>query len=295
MARSSTSGYLWAAGAVLGSAAAVGAYAAFVEPRWLEVTYPQIRLPRLPAAWSGLRIAQLTDLHFGQYSHLPHVAHAIDETVAAQPDLILVTGDFVSRRHVWSDEVMGMLRRLQAPLGVYGCLGNHDHSAGGATVAEHVEAAGIRMLRNTNLCLERDGEPLYLLGMDCYSGKQYHLSEPLLRLVDERYTRFLDGACAGVPEDAFRLLLAHTPDVIMEARKRGIDLVLSGHTHGGQVRLPVVGATIVPSRYGAKYAAGLFHEGPTTLYVCRGIGMVRLPVRFLCRPELAILTLRRGE
>jgi hypothetical protein len=105
---------------------------------------------------------------------------------------------------------------------------------------------------------------------------------------------YLDQALTGVDPDAFRLMLAHSPDIMPDAVEEKIDLVLAGHTHGGQVRFPFVGATVCPSRYGTRYAAGLYREGRTTLYVNRGLGTVRFPVRFLCRPELALLTLRCG-
>jgi predicted MPP superfamily phosphohydrolase len=273
---------------------ALGAYATLVEPTWLEVTATEIRLPSLPAAWDGVRIAHLSDLHLSRIVPAGYLARCVEATMRAAPDLVLITGDFVTRSGGWIPCLSTLLARLHAPWGVWGVLGNHDHHVSAAGVSAAVEAGGVRMLRNRHTRLERDGEPLWLVGIDSMAGDQYRLSRARLAEVDRRMQRHLCEAFAGVDPEGCRILLAHSPDILPLAKSHGVDLVLSGHTHGGQVRLPLLGATVVPSRYGARYAAGLFHEGGAHLYVTRGLGVVRLPVRFLCRPELAILTLRRG-
>jgi predicted MPP superfamily phosphohydrolase len=276
------------------AALGVGAYATLVEPRWLEVTTPAIRLPRLPPAWDGLRIAHLSDLHLSRLVSRPYLARCIDAALAAAPDLILLTGDFITQSKRFIPPLVPLLSRLSAPHGVWASLGNHDHYVSPDAVAAAVEQGGLRMLRNRHVRLEKDGETLWLAGIDSMAGKQYRLSCREQARVDQRMQRYLGEALAGTAPDACRILLAHSPDIMPQARDAGVDLVLSGHTHGGQVRLPLVGATVVPSRFGPRYAAGFFHEGETRLYVTRGLGVVRLPVRFLCRPELAIITLRRG-
>lgn len=277
-----------------GAALGVGAYATLLEPHWLEITTPEIPLPRLPAAWDGVRIAHLSDLHLSRLVTSRHLARCIDAAMAQAPDLIVITGDFVTASKRWIPPLLPLLSRLDAPLGVWGILGNHDHHVCPDAVASAVEQAGVRMLRNRNARLTRSGEPLWLVGIDSMEGSQYRLSREELAVIDRQMGQNMCEALDGADPDACRILLAHSPDILPMARSAGIDLVLSGHTHGGQVRLPFVGATVVPSRYGARYAAGFFHEEPTRLYVTRGLGVVRIPVRFLCRPELAILTLRRA-
>jgi predicted MPP superfamily phosphohydrolase len=156
-----------------------------------------------------------------------------------------------------------------------------------------VEAAGAAVLRSRHVCLHKDGQELWLAGIDYPDAPQYRVRERKRSTLAQRFRRLLDAAVTGIPDDGFRILLAHSPDVIRDVARLGVDLMLSGHTHGGQVRFPFIGATVVPSRYGPRYSAGEYRVEGTTLYVSRGLGTVRLPIRFLCRPELAILTLRR--
>jgi uncharacterized protein len=277
------------------AALGVGAYSVLVEPRWLEVTETEIPLPRLPRALDGLRIAHLSDLHLSRIVPRDYLARCIRAATEAKPDLALVTGDFVTQSRRWVPRLEPLLGGLRARHGVFAILGNHDHHVWPDGVAAVVASAGIQMLRNRHACLELKGAPLWLIGIDSMRGRQYRVPSRVQAEVDRRMTDNLGRALDGVDPRAFRILLAHSPDIIPRARQCDIDLVLAGHTHGGQVRFPVVGATVVPSRFGARYAAGLFVEGHTRLYVTRGLGVVRFPIRFLCRPELALLTLRRGE
>jgi uncharacterized protein len=282
-----------AAGVALTAALGVGAYSVLVEPRWLEVTETEIPLPRLPRALDGLRIAHLSDLHLSHFVSRQYLQRCIHAATEAEADLALVTGDFVTRSRRWIAGLAPLLGRLRARHGVYAILGNHDHYVSADGVAEAVASAGVRMLRNRHVCLNLNGAPLWLVGIDSMRGKQYRMAPQEQARVDWRMGNNLDRALAGVDPKAFRILLAHSPDILPQALEWDLDLVLSGHTHGGQVRFPVVGATVVPSRFGPRYAAGLFVEGNTRLYVTRGLGVVRLPIRFLCRPELSLLTLRR--
>lgn len=283
-----------AAPAVAAAALGVSAYATLVEPRWLEVTTREITLPRLPHAWDGLRIAHLSDLHLSRIVSRAHVVRCVRAAMAAAPDLIVITGDFVTRSERFIPPLAPLLAPLRAPHGVWGILGNHDHHVCATDVTKVVEKGGVRMLRNRHVRLEKEGQALWLAGIDSIEGKQYHLSRAAQERVDRLMQAHLCEALAETDEDGCRLLLGHSPDIFPMAKAAGVDLVLSGHTHGGQVCLPFVGATVVPSRFGARYASGLFREGETQLFVTRGLGVVRLPVRFLCRPELPILTLRRG-
>jgi uncharacterized protein len=282
------------ADAALAGAAAL-AYATQIEATWLEVTRRDVTLPRLPAPLDGLRIAHLTDFHRSPIVSYEYLARCVAAAMAERPDLVLMTGDYVTKRSRCIAGLTPLLGSLSAPYGVYAILGNHDAHAGARTVAAAVEASGTCLLRNRHQRLQVNGAELWIAGIDSPDHEQYRLTP--MRRADwaQVYRRLLDTALRGVPRDAFRLLLAHSPDLIRDAARCGVDLMLSGHTHGGQVRFPLLGATVVPSRYGHRYAAGLFRVEDTTLYVSRGLGTVRFPLRFLCRPELAILTLRRGS
>jgi predicted MPP superfamily phosphohydrolase len=278
--------------AAMGAGAATLAYATRIEPTWLEVTRRELALPRLPPALDGLRIAHMSDFHLSPLVSLDYLAACVAAAMAERPDLVLLTGDYVTKKPAATVSVTEVLQPLAAPLGVYGVLGNHDIVVGAEGVAAAVEASGARMLRNRHECLCAHGTNFWLAGIDCQHHSQYHLAGQKRTGYEQIYRRYLDSALRGIPADAFRLLLAHTPDVIRDAARLRVDLMLSGHTHGGQVRFPLVGATVVPSRYGHRYAAGEFQVEGTTLYVSRGLGLVRSRLRFLCRPELALLTLR---
>jgi predicted MPP superfamily phosphohydrolase len=277
-----------------GVSAAALAYATRVEPTWLDLHRRDLLLPRLPAALEGLRVAHLSDFHLSRIVAPEYLAACVSAAMRERPDLVLLTGDFVTRKPTDFVNVTEVLAPLSAPLGVYAVLGNHDTSVGANKVAAAVEASGARMLRNRHEWISVNGEELWLAGIDCPHHEQYRVADRRRSGWAQLYRRYLDAALRGIPAGAFRLLLAHTPDVIRDAARLGVDLMLSGHTHGGQVRLPFLGATVVPSRYGNRYAAGEFHVDGTTLYVSRGLGTVRFPIRFLCRPELALLTLKRG-
>jgi uncharacterized protein len=280
--------------AAMGVGALGLAYATRIEATWLEVTRQDLALPRLPLALDGLRVAHLTDFHLSQIVSLDYLTACVAAAMDERPDLVLLTGDFLTRCARYVADLPGLLRPLSAPVGVYAVLGNHDARVGAAAISSALEAAGIGVLRNRHECVRAGGVELWLAGIDCPDTKQYSVTDPSRAGWARVYRRMLNSALDGIPADVFRILLAHTPDVIRDAARRGVDLMLSGHTHGGQVRFPLLGATVVPSRYGHRYAAGQFQVEGTTLYVNRGLGTVRLPLRFLCRPELAIHTLRRG-
>jgi len=265
-----------------------------VEPRWLEVKEVEVPLGRLPRRLDGFRIAHLSDFHCSPLVSEEFLSRCIRTAVAADVDLALVTGDFVTDSPDWVPGLTPLLSELRARCGAFAILGNHDHYVCPDSVAAAVAGAGVRVLRNESHRLEVDGEILWIVGIDSMRARQYRLSKAQQAAIDRTMRGYLCRAMEGVDEEGCRILMAHSPDIFPDAQRAGIDLMLSGHTHGGQVRFPVVGATVVPSRFGARYAAGLFVENGTTLYVNRGLGVVRLPIRFLCRPEVSILTLRQA-
>lgn len=259
------------------SSLAGGGYLGWMEPRWLAVERVTITLPRLPRAFEGFTVAQLSDLHLGPVVAPEHVHAAIDLALGLRPDLIALTGDFVSDlRHGEAGQLREALRRLQAPHGVFGVLGNHDWWTDARVVAEAVTGAGVALLRNGHFAVRRGGESLYLAGVDDFWEGHADLGRAL----------------AGIPDGAAIVLLAHEPDYADRAsRHMRIGLQLSGHSHGGQVRLPFIGPLALPP-HGQRYPAGLYTLEEMQLYTNRGIGMVRPAVRFNCRPEVTLLTLR---
>ena len=272
--------------AALGTAAAGAggfAYARFVEPRWLERTHTRVPIPGLPAALDGLAVALLTDLHVTSEADLRLVRRACRLAMGARPDLVALTGDFVSGfSGDWLEAVMDVLDEgLSAPLGVFAVPGNHEQAAG---IGRYYGALGhhprIHALTNTAVRLARGGATVRVAGTDS------------LREGDARPAE----ALAAAPEADLTIHLSHNPDLAEEdcAALGPVDLVLSGHTHGGQVRLPFVGAVWNSSRHPDRYEAGLVARPWAWVYVARGIGTVHLPVRFLCRPEVAVLEIVRG-
>jgi predicted MPP superfamily phosphohydrolase len=261
-------------------AAALGAYAFLVEPQWLQTTRTRIHLRHLPAELEGLRIALLTDLHVGGGTPVALVRRACALAMQEAPHLIALTGDFAADDADGFSDVLRALSGLHAPLGVYAVPGNHDYIVGIDAWHRQVGgAAGITDLTNRAVVKEVDGARLCIAGVDDFS----------------KGTPRLDALPPPDQRD-FTVLLAHDPDQA-ERSRRGydqLDLVLSGHTHGGQVRLPWIGALQNPAQREDLYEEGLRRRPWTQVYVSRGVGTVHLPVRFLCRPEVAILELTRA-
>jgi uncharacterized protein len=232
-----------------------------------------LAVPRLPAAWDGLTILHVSDLHLCGTPDRAFYQQVMDLCRAWEPDLVAVTGDIVDsdHHHRWIVPVLGRLRWRVAAFAI---LGNHDARRDPFLVRRRLQRAGLRVLANSWEQLEVRGEPLVVIG---HEGPWFR-PEPDLT------------AC---PEGAFRLCLSHTPDNIRWARRHHVNLMLAGHNHGGQIRFPVIGSVIVPSYYGRRYDCGIFHEPPTLLHVSRGLAG-KEPVRYNCRPEVAKLVLVVG-
>ncbi len=265
--------------ACIAAAAVVGIIvdAVVVEPKWIKVTNPVVRIADLPPAWEGVRIAQLTDIHVGRLIDLDYVRKIVEKTNAAKPDVIVLTGDYVSRTDAIDDNLAEVLGRLQAPFGKFAVLGNHDHWTDPAAVRSVLAKAGIVDLTGRNTILNRGGAGLCLAGLDDLWEGRHDLSVAL----------------AGVDDNVPRVLLCHNPDYAerMPASPR-VDLMLCGHSHGGQFKIPFGPRPRLPIRH-AKYAAGLASGPHCQVYTSVGLGMIGIPIRFNCRPELAVITLRR--
>jgi len=269
---------LAAAAAGIAAGGGVTGYAVGLEPLWLAVERVQVEVPGLPAALAGLTIAHLSDLHWGPYTGEREIGGAVKAANALEPDLIAVTGDFVYHIARYAPPCAAELAALRAPLGVWAIAGNHDHWAGVSAVRREVEAAGLTWLANSSRRLLVRGTPLWIAGVDDVCERRADLPATL----------------AGIPPEEPVLLLAHEPDFADEVARapQWITLQLSGHSHGGQVRLPGDGALILPW-LGQKYPAGLYSVAASHLqvYTSRGIGVIAPPVRFNCRPEVALITL----
>jgi predicted MPP superfamily phosphohydrolase len=260
-----------------------GVYITRVEPRWIEIVRVDVPIRGLPTPWQGFTIAQLSDFHVGPEVKAEDVRRAVEITNELEPDLIVLTGDYVSGSAQHSAACARELAALKAEHGVRAVLGNHDFWTDADVVAANLRQAGLDVLRNEHRRLrlgdadpgQGSGHSLWLVGIeDVWSGKPD-----------------LKAALDGVPQGATTVLLAHEPDFADRATGQGISLQLSGHSHGGQVRLPFVGAPILPY-LAHKYPYGLRQVGEMWLYTNRGIGLVAPPVRFLCRPEITLLRLQ---
>jgi len=241
----------------------------------LTVERIQVPVAGLHSALDGFKIVQLSDIHFLPFTQIPLIEEAVAQAVSLQPDLIVLTGDFITAQAETIFGVVKALSRLNATYGVFAVLGNHDVRSGARIVRQGIEEAGITLLHNRGFTFDVGHGQLNLAGVDdCIWG------QPDIHAA-------LDNLSATSPT----LLLAHEPDVIDDFSHAGpITLQLSGHTHGGQVRLPFLGTPILP-KLGEKYIHGLYRVNGAWLYTNRGLGMVSMPIRFNCPPEITEITL----
>lgn len=275
----------WAGAGVLG-VGGVAAYARKVEPQWIEIKRVDLLLPRLHPAFDGWTLAQLSDLHVGAWMNRERLQRVVQMVNELRPHLVAITGDFVTRLSLEHSGFMPqVLSTLEPRYDTFGVLGNHDHWTNVKVVKAAVRKSGVQELENSFHTIRRDGGELHICGLDDAWVGAADMS---------RITETLPAGGAAI-------LLAHEPDLADEyVQTRRFDAQLSGHTHGGQVRLPLMEPFILPS-YGKKYhngryrIAGTPHGRSMTLYVNRGVGMVWPYVRLHCRPEITLFTLRSGQ
>lgn len=248
------------------------------EARDLRVNEFAIAVPRLPAGFDRMRVALLADMHLGPFIPGSFVKEAVDRTNALQPELILLGGDYVYRSAAYIPEVMKILGGLKAPLGVYAVPGNHDNRASRPLTSKELERNGIPEITNSGRWIERGGSSLRIAGLDDLWTGRPHLRSAL--------------GDAG-PDDA-ALLLMHNPDFVEGLSDPRVVLALCGHTHGGQMNLPLIGSPIIPSAFGSKYAYGEVQGPSVPAFVTCGIGTVFPPMRINRPPEIAMLTLMKG-
>src|SRR6476661_6486127 len=228
------------------------ARAALSEPYMLTIEHKRIQLNRLPKAFDGFRVVQLSDVHHGPFSDREQIERAVEAANRLQPDIIALTGDYISKERHYAAPCAEMLGKLKARFGVYAVLGNHDHWTDAALIADLFRAEGIRVLINEGMRFEKDGASFWLAGVD----------DTMVGLED------ISLALAGSREGEMKLLLAHNPIVLRRAARASVDLVLSGHTHGGQVAIR--GERSTPRGARKRLLKGLGRLSNTQIYVHRG-------------------------
>jgi uncharacterized protein len=266
------------------------AYGLEVEPDWIELTRTEVRLPGWPPALDGFAIAQLSDIHCGPDIGLAHIRRGVNLANHTGADLVVLTGDYVTGAAAHSADCARELAALRAPYGIYGVLGNHDIWTNAGVVADNLTAQGITLLRDASASIEIAGSRLWLLGIEDngFVGTVFPVFQERWRERRAMLERLMGELPAGEP----RVLLVHNPDFTEMLPDGRIDLALCGHTHGGQVQIPLAGAPIVPSCFGQKYVEGLVCGPQTLVYVNRGLGLIRPPVRVGCRPEVSLLRIK---
>jgi predicted MPP superfamily phosphohydrolase len=245
----------------------------FFDPEITDIT---IWLHRLPPALEGLKVVHLTDIHHSLFTPLVEVERAVHLANRLGPDLVALTGDYVTLSPAYIGPVARALGKLRARLGIFAVLGNHDFQAGADDVTRALRSHRIRVLRNSRYAIQAGGKTLWMIGVD-----------DLWWNSDD-----LPAALESVPARDAKILLCHNPLGIWQASARGVDLVLSGHTHGGQVRLPGF-RSLYRSKLGERFVEGWNRLDGTQIYVSRGIGKVVVPIRVACPAEIVCLHLHR--
>lgn len=235
----------------------------------IDVTEIGIGMRALPGAFHGMRVVHLTDIHHGLYVPLQAVMDVVELANELDPDLVVLTGDFVTYSRAYIEPVTAVLGGLRARHGVAAVLGNHDFRVDADGVTRALRREKIEVLRNRHLTIQSGGEKFYLAGVD-----------------DTGYGADLPRALRGIPTLAPTVLLSHNPKIIRRASRFWVSLVLSGHTHGGQLRLPLVGSIYGRSAERSRFKAGWDRIGQTQIYVSRGIGTIVLPWRYHCPAEI---------
>jgi len=245
---------------------------ALQEANTLIVEKIEIRLERLPKKLENFRVVHLSDIHHSPFTSLEHITRAVKIAGDLRADMFVLTGDYVSHETQYIAPVAEVLGKLESEFGTYACLGNHDHWTDAGMVTDAFRAANINVLINEGFRFEARDASFWLCGVDDY----------MVGKTDLR------SALRGSFPDEMKLLLAHNPVIVRQAARYGVDLILSGHTHGGQVKIRDEEKRILPRR---KLKNGLHRRKDTQIYITRGIGTVVLPVRFGCPPEISLIEL----
>ncbi len=265
------------------SALVAGGYSTLIAPHDPTVEYVAVRLTRLSSRMNGFTIVQLSDLHYGRFFNDADVEDVVNRVNKLAPQLVVLTGDYVTHSYFEdgltsahrAEPCAQLLSALRAKFGVIAVLGNHDYWTEPRVVHRALLMAGLKVLYNEAVPIESDGGRLWIVGLG--DALNFHAR--------------LDESLARIPKSEPIVLLVHEPDFADEAAKRPVDLQLSGHSHGGQVQLPIRGPLILPAM-ARKYPQGLRRIGNLHLYTNRGLGTIVVPVRMNCPPEITHITLQ---
>lgn len=250
------------------------AESALNEAESLVVEEVRIELKRLPKNLDGFKIVHLSDIHHSPFTNLEHIENAIRIANDLKPDIFVLTGDYVSHEAKYIEPVAEVLGRLGSEFGTFACLGNHDHWTDADAVTRSLRANNIKVLVNEGFRFTAKDVSFWLCGVDDYMVKQTDLA----------------AALHGSYPDEMKMLLAHNPIIVRQAMKLDVDVMFSGHTHGGQVKVREKEKKILAHR--RKLSSGLHERSGTQIYVTRGIGTVVLPVRYQCPPEISLIELK---
>ena len=248
---------------------------ALAEANSLSVERIEIRLERLPKRLEGFRLIHLSDIHHSPFTNIEHISRAVKVANSLKPDMFVLTGDYVSHHTEYIKPVAEVLGKLESEFGTFACLGNHDHWTDPELVTKSFRSENINVLVNEGIRFEARGASFWLAGVDDY----------MVGKTD------LPTALRGAFPDEMKLLLAHNPVIVRQAARYAVDLVLSGHTHGGQVKLREDEKQVFAKR---RLKNGLHRRKDTQIYITRGIGTVVLPIRYQCPPEISLIELSSG-
>jgi uncharacterized protein len=272
-------------GAAAAGAIAIAGDSILLEPNRPRIVRQDFPLPRWPERLNGFTVALLSDFHYDPYFSVHPLHAAIPMVNALRPDLIVLTGNFVTlplvgdvKKAAFAAEPCArLLAQMTAPYGLWAVLGNHDDNTDRNHVTRALQAGNIQVLANQSEAIERDGARIWLAGVNDVLGRTADLAKTLRR----------------VPAGEAVILLVHEPDFADEASRFPIDLQLSGHSHGGQVRIPLLPPLYLPA-LAKKYIWGTYRVGPLALYTTAGLGTIGLPMRLNCPPEITLLTLNHS-
>ncbi|SDJ75756.1 metallophosphoesterase [Sediminibacillus albus] len=268
--------------ALLGIGGGTYYYARDIEPGMLKIKHETLSSGKIPASFDGINILQFSDTHVGFHYSLEQLDQLAAEINAQNPDIVLFTGDLVDEPNQfnWDNQIVTILKTINAPLGKYWVYGNHDHGGYGTeTVKKVMDAGGFALLQNSHVNITRGETSITIAGVD----------DVMLGKPD------LDKTLNGANQDNYTIIMIHEPDYADKAKNYPVDVQVSGHSHGGQVQIPLVGHVYTPA-YAEKYVEGTYHlDDRLQLFVSRGIGTTRLPYRFLCAPEMTVFSLKSSQ
>ncbi len=248
----------------------------FIEPFWLQTKEVTISSKDIPASFNDVRLVFVADIHHGPYFSRSRVLNLVERINALNPDIVLLGGDYVHREPKYIEPCFEELSNLKATIGKYGVLGNHDHWESAELTRQFMENAGIEIMDNRATWINKSIDRIKIGGV----GDMFEDRQDINPTIDD------------VKENDFVMLLSHSPDYAEQIKTKKIDLVLSGHTHGGQVTLFGLWAPLIPSKYGQKYRTGIIETDYTKVLVTNGVGTITPPVRFFARPEIVLIHLK---